>query len=84
MIFFTTAISGGPGDRRRHPAAVPGARLRLLCGVQAQDGVQGRLLQALPTETPGQAGERVQVRGARLRLRERAERAFQAAYGEED
>ena len=61
---------------------MPGARLRVLLGVQAPDGVQGGLLQALPPEAHGQAAERVQVRGARVRVREQAERAFQAAHGE--
>ena len=63
---------------------MPGARLRVLLGVQAPDGVQGGLLQALPPEAHGQGGERVQVRGARVRVREQAERAFQATHGEYD
>ena len=75
-------MSGGPRDRRRHPASMPGARLRVLLGVQAPDGVQGGLLQALQTETPRQAGGRVQVSGDRVRIREQAERALQATHGE--
>ena len=97
---IVSSLSGGPRHRRRHRAAVPGPRLRLLGRVPPQDRVQGSLLQALPPETSGdfhvysihqrvfvignsntgQAGEGLQVRGARVRLRERAERALQAAH----